>query len=111
MGKTSIGSFEQLCLLALIHLKDNAYGKTIQEEISTRAGFDVSLGQIYVALERLEAKGFVSSVFGESTPTRGGKPKRFFQLTGLGDRALNDSIAALDRMRFGILVPASVQTR
>lgn len=102
MGKDLLGTFEQMCLLALIRLRDNAYGRTIQEELEKRAGHSVALGQIYVAMERLEDKGMAKSEMGEPTPTRGGKPKRYFHITALGERCLQQSLHSLDQMRAGI---------
>ena len=101
MGKDLLGSFEQMCLLALIRLEANAYGRTIQEELEQRADRSVALGQVYVALERLEEKGMVTSRFGEATATRGGKRKRYFRITALGEEGLRQSLDALDRLRFG----------
>jgi PadR family transcriptional regulator PadR len=62
----------------------------------------VSLGAIYATLDRLEEKGFVSSSLGESTPERRGRAKRFFKVQAPGVRALQDALAALDRMRMGL---------
>ncbi len=81
MGKSdSLGEFEQVALLALIRLRNNAYGASIRREIAERAGRDVSLGAIYTTLERLERKGFVSSARGAPTPERGGRAKRFYKI-------------------------------
>ena len=76
--ETYLGEFEQIVLLALIHLKENAYGMTIRMEINERIGRDVSIGAVYTTLERLEKKGFIVSEIGETTPQRGGKAKRYF---------------------------------
>ena len=71
----SLGDFEQLVLLALLRLGDDAYGVPIREEIQERAGRVVSLGSVYKTLERLEVKGYVSSFVGEPTNERGGRRK------------------------------------
>jgi DNA-binding PadR family transcriptional regulator len=69
----------------------DAYGASIQERIRQRAGRDVSLGAIYTALERLEKKGFVSSSWGEATPERGGRRKRYYKIEGEGVAAVRRS--------------------
>lgn len=108
MGKGDyLGEFEQIALLALIRLQDNAYGVTIRREIAVRAGREVSLGAMYATLDRLENKGFVSSRVGESTPERGGRAKRYFKIKAPGVRALNESRATMGRMWAG-LVPSEV---
>ena len=104
MGKgkiVNLGSFEQVMLLAVLRLGSSAYGMTIREEIERRTGKTVTLGAIYTALERLEAKGFVTSTLGEATPVRGGRPKRYFRIEGAGLGALNESRATLDQMWLG----------
>ena len=100
MGKTdSLGQFEQLVLAAVLALRDNAYGVTIHEKVGELAQpKSVSLGAVYVTLDRLEDKGFVSSWLSDPTPERGGRSKRHYQLQALGERALQDSIAAARRM-------------
>ena len=98
----SIGEFEQLILFALLRLGDNAYGVTIRREIESRTGRNVSSGAVYTTLERLEAKGYVSSVTGEPTPERGGRRKRFYQLEPAGAKALGQSYDAVRRMAQGL---------
>ena len=77
--ETYLGEFEHIVLLALIRLKDDAYGMTIRMEIDERIGRSVSIGAVYTTLERLETKGFITSKMGEATPQRGGKAKKYFQ--------------------------------
>lgn len=97
----SLGDFEQLVLLALLRLGDDAYGVPIREEIQERAGRVVSLGSVYKTLERLEVKGYVSSFVGEPTNERGGRRKDF-RLESHGRRVLLHSLAALRRMTSGL---------
>jgi len=78
MGRDSLGEFEQLVLLACLQLGDDAYTVSIVDEIARRTGRDPSHSAVYVALRRLEGKGLVGSELGDSTPERGGRPKRFF---------------------------------
>ena len=93
-----LGEFEQLVLLALVRLGENAYGVAIANEIEGKTGRDISLGAVYKTLERLETKGYVSTSIGEPTAERGGRRKKFFHLTPTGSRALKHALRALDRM-------------
>jgi len=97
-----LGDFEQLVLLALLRLGDDAYGVPIREEIRDRAGRAVSLGSVYKTLERLQIKGYVSSFVGEPTNERGGRRKKYFRLESHGRRVLQHSLAALRRMTSGL---------
>ena len=65
------GEFEQLLLLAIVHLGEDAYGVTIRQEVEARTGRDVAIGALYTSLDRLERKGFVRSAMSEPTPDRG----------------------------------------
>ena len=84
-----LGQFEELILLALLRLRDNAYGVTIRREIVNRTGREISIGAVYTALERLQRKGYVSSRIGDPTPERGGRAKRYFSIEAPGIDALN----------------------
>jgi PadR family transcriptional regulator, regulatory protein PadR len=81
-----LGGFELLVLLALIRLGDEAYGVPIAEAIEESSGRDVALGSVYLTLDRLEAKGLVSSKLGEPTAERGGRAKTYFRVTAAGLR-------------------------
>jgi len=98
----ALGGFENLILLALAHLGQSAYGVSIRNEISSRTGRDVNIGAVYATLDRLEAKGLTSSSIGEPTAERGGRAKRYFQLTPAGASALNESCRALEGMMRGL---------
>ena len=100
-----LGAFEQHVLAALLRLPDNAYGVTIRREIVERTGRDVAVGAIYSTLDRLEAKGYVSSRLGEATPERGGRAKRYFEIEAPGERALHEAWRMSDSLRAG-LAPA-----
>jgi len=103
MGKGQfLGEFEQLLLLALLRLEDEAYGMTIRQEIQDRTDRTVAIGQVYAALERLEQKGFLSSSVGDSQPVRGGRARRTFRLTADGAEALTRSRDMMDRMAEGL---------
>ena len=102
MPRDSLGDFEQLVLLAILRLRDDAYGIRIRDEIEERGGRTASLGAIYTALDRLERKKFVSSWIGGATAERGGRAKRYFQIEAAGQIALKDSLAASRRMSAGL---------
>jgi len=89
--RDNIGNFEFMILLALIRLGDNAYGVPITKEIEERSGREVSVASVYVALDRLSAKGLVVSELGDPTPERGGRAKRFFRITAKGNREVRDT--------------------
>jgi DNA-binding PadR family transcriptional regulator len=93
-----LGEFEQVVLLAVMRLGPDAYGVTIRKDIEERTGRSVSGGAIYPTLDRLEAKGFVSSFTGAPTPERGGRSKRHFRLESAGLRALERSRSMLDAL-------------
>jgi PadR family transcriptional regulator PadR len=101
MGE-SVGEFEQFILFALLRLGDRAYGVTIRKEIESRTGRTVSSGAIYTALDRLESRGYVSSLMGEPTPERGGRRKKFYRLEPLGVKTLGRSYSALMKMAQGL---------
>ena len=68
-----LGEFEQLVLMALLRLGENAYGMSVREEIASRTGRDVSISAVYTTLERLEGKGHAASRIGEPSAQRGGR--------------------------------------
>jgi len=100
MARTeSTGSFEQLVLTAILTLHDDAYGVTIHARVEKLVRpKSVSLGAIYVTLDRLENKGMISSHLTEPTAARGGRAKRCYRLETLGERALQESAVTAKRM-------------
>ncbi|MEO1254950.1 MAG: PadR family transcriptional regulator, partial [Bacteroidota bacterium] len=88
MGKNSIGEFEEVVMLTVAILYEDAYGISIKEEIEKRLDRKVSVGAMRTALNRLEEKGFLESEFGEATAIRGGKRKRYFKVTPKGKEVL-----------------------
>jgi DNA-binding PadR family transcriptional regulator len=96
MKGTYLGEFQEIVLLTILVLDSNAYGITIQDEIGTRTGREVSRGALHTALTRLDEKGFISSVYGGATAERGGRRKRFYQVTNLGKGSLNEAKAVRD---------------
>jgi PadR family transcriptional regulator PadR len=97
-----IGGFELLVLLALIRLGDDAYGVPISEAIEESSGRDVSLGSVYITLERLEHKGFVISKLGEPTAERGGRAKTYFHVTAKGLREVRQARRTLMSLWHGV---------
>ena len=95
--------FEQLVLLAILHLGENAYGMTIRREIEDRTERRTSLGAVYTTLDRLEKKGYVRSWTGSPAPQRGGRSKRLFKVQPLGKAALRNSAAILAAMTAGLV--------
>ena len=110
MTHQGLGEFEQMVLLAIVHLRGEAYGIPIVEEIERRTGRNVARAAVYVTLRRLEEKGFVSSWMSDPTPERGGKPRRYAKLTADGARALREARTVAERMWQG-LDPASLRAR
>ena len=83
-----LGEFEQLVLIALVRLGDDAYGATVRREIEARACRQVAISAVYTTLDRLEGKGFVSSWVGAPTAQRGGRRRRFYALRPAGNAPL-----------------------
>lgn len=95
----SLGQFEQLVLTAILTLRADAYGITIHEKVQELAHPKaVSLGAIYVTLDRLEDKGMVSSRLSDPTPERGGRAKRYYHLEGAGEIALQEAAMTAKRI-------------
>ncbi len=95
----SLGQFEQLVLTAILMLHEDAYGVTIHSKVEELARPKaVSLGAVYVTLDRLEDKGFVGSWMSDPTPERGGRAKRCYRLEALGERALQESAVTARRI-------------
>ncbi|MFK7953066.1 MAG: PadR family transcriptional regulator [Ekhidna sp.] len=90
MKKTKLGEFEEMVLLAVIVLKEEAYGVEIKRELESRLSERLSVGSIQSALKRMEEKGFLSSVFGEASNKRGGKRKRIYTATPHAQMVLNE---------------------
>lgn len=97
-----LGEFEIIVMAATQHLGTDAYGAAIKQEIERRTGRQSTVGAIYTTLSRLEKKGYVTSKLGEPTATRGGKPKRFFQITSLGQNVFGESVRMIGTMVEGL---------
>ena len=93
--KNKLGQQDLLVLGAILHLGDQAYGVSIQREIENRSGQSTSTATVYLALNRLEEKGYVKTKIGDAEPQRGGRRKCFYNLTGAGEKAFKESLASL----------------
>jgi PadR family transcriptional regulator, regulatory protein PadR len=99
---SAIGEFEQVVLLAILRLGDEAYAVSIGDEILRCTGRDVSRGSIYITLDRLETKGYLKSRLADPTPERGGRAKRFYLLRPRAVEALKESRRALAALWRGL---------
>ena len=91
MKKYQLGEFEEIVILTIAVLYKEAYGVAIKNEIETRLSRNVSMGAMHTALVRLEDKGYIKSYDGEGTEERAGRPKKYFQITALGKKAMEYS--------------------
>ena len=98
-----LGEFEMLVLAALIRLEPEAYGVTVRQEIEQKTSRSVSIGALYATLSRLESKQYVESWLGETTPERGGRAKRYYKITALGQAQLQKSVTELGNLLDGIM--------
>ena len=93
-----LGEFEELVLLTVAALGDDAYGVSIQQDIETRCRRSISIGALHSTITRLEEKGFLKSWKGGATPQRGGRSKRFFEVTHAGKKALSETRSLRDEL-------------
>ena len=98
MKGTNLGEFQELVMLTVGLLYDDAYGVSIKDEIKEQTGRTVTLSTVHAALNRLEDKGFLNSRLGGATEERGGRPKRLFRVTAYGKQALEESRHMRNRM-------------
>jgi PadR family transcriptional regulator, regulatory protein PadR len=98
MKQMQLGEFEEIVLLTVGILHGNAYGVTIKEEIEQRLGREVSVGSLQITLRRLESKGFLKSIQGDTNEKRRGRPKLFFEITAYGKKAIEYSKQSRDEL-------------
>jgi DNA-binding PadR family transcriptional regulator len=101
----ALGEFEQVVLLAILRLGEEAYGVTIRREIAACTEREPAPGALYTTLDRLEEKGLVASTYGDPTPERGGRSKRYFTVTAQGVRAVARAQRAYRRLLKGLTLP------
>jgi DNA-binding PadR family transcriptional regulator len=98
MKRTFLGEFEEIVLLVVAGCTDEAYGVIIWEQLQQQTGRSITISAVHATLYRLEEKGFLSSQMGGATAERGGRRKRFFTVTALGSRALQEIQAMRDHL-------------
>ena len=98
----ALGEFEQIVLLAIVQLGDDVYGVPIVEEIERRTGRHVAPAAVYITVRRLESKGLVTSWLGDPTPGRGGKARRYVNVTPAGLESLRAARKVIDQMWRGL---------
>jgi PadR family transcriptional regulator PadR len=101
----ALGEFEQMVLLAILRRGEEAYGVTIRAELKMCTGREPAPGALYTTLDRLEEKGLVRSQLGDPTPQRGGRAKRYFQVTGVGVQAVTHAVRSYQRLLHGLKLP------
>ncbi len=97
-----LGEFEYAVLLAVMHLREDAYAVPVRELLEARTGRTLARGAVYTALERLEAKGCLVSTMKDASADRGGRPRRYFTVTTPGLAALRATHASLRRLAAGL---------
>src|SRR5882762_11829683 len=98
MKKYYLGEFEEIVLLTIGILNKEAYGVSVKNEIEARLERDVSMGAMHTALLRLEDKGYIRSSNGEATEERAGRPRKYFEITALGKKAITHSKSTRDKL-------------
>ena len=91
MGKENIGELEELVLLLIMMLKDEAYGLSIRKALNEHADRNVTIGAVHGTVNRLEKKGLIESEMGDASEVRGGRRKRIFSITASGKQMLQRS--------------------
>ena len=100
-----LGEFEQVVLLTILRLDDDAYGVTIRNEIERCTGREPAPGALYTTLDRLEEKGLVRSRMADPTPERGGRSKRYFTVSAKGVKAVTHAVRNYQRLLEGLELP------
>lgn len=98
----NLGEFEQLILLAILRIDNKSYGTQISDTIEQFGKRDTNFGALYTTLSRLENKGLVISELGEATAKRGGRAKKYFSVTAIGQSAVKRSVSAIINMSKGL---------
>lgn len=106
-----LGEVEQLLLLAILRLGEGTYAVPIRAEIARETGVELTRGTIYVTLDRLEQKGYVTSWFEDPTPEPGGKSKRCYRIEREGIAALKSARLMIDRLEAGTVLAGKARWR
>jgi PadR family transcriptional regulator, regulatory protein PadR len=105
MRHVPLGEFEQIVLLAILRIGENAYGVAIRHEIAVCTGREPAPGALYTTLDRMEQKGLVESWLGDPTPQRGGRAKRYFLVTNKGRVAVALAQRSYQNLLRGLRLP------
>lgn len=100
-----LGAFEQAVLLAIVRLREEAYGRAIFKTVQRQLEREVAAGAVHATLDRLQKKGLIASRLGQGTSVRGGRARRFYRLQPNGFRALNAARAAVNNLWRGLKWP------
>ena len=98
MKRTNLGELEEIILLIVASLNDQAYGILIQAEVEKQCDRKISISSVHNVLHRLEEKGFLKGAYSDPTPERGGKRKLIFTLTAAGKKAMEDARSLRDKL-------------
>ncbi len=96
--KAYLGEFEELVLLTIVSLGEEAYGVSIQQDIEARCKRSISIGALHSTITRLEEKGLLKSWLGGATQERGGRSKRYYEITSAGKKAVSESKSLRDEL-------------
>jgi PadR family transcriptional regulator PadR len=102
MARSLLTDLELMIMLAVLRMGDDAYGVTITREIEHTGGRSVAIAVAYATLDRLQTRGLVTSSYGDPTPERGGRAKKFFRVTTKGLRQIRITQLALTALWTGI---------
>ena len=105
MAADTLGEFEQVVLMAILRLGENAYGRAVLNDVQARLERDVAAGAVHATLERLERKGLIASRLGPGTPIRAGKARRFYRIRPAGLHALNEARETVESLWRGLEWP------
>lgn len=108
MKRTFLGEFEELVLLTVAVLEEDAYGVSVTQELENKTGRIVGFSTVHTTLQRLEEKAYLSSRMGGATAERGGRRKRYFTVTALGRKALCEAKQVREDL-WNALSPAALQ--
>lgn len=108
MKRTFLGEFEEVVLLTVAILGEEAYAVTVTQELEQKTGRSVGFSTVHTTLQRMEEKGFLSSKMGGATAERGGRRKRFFAVTALGRKALHE-VKTIREELWNALPPETLQ--
>jgi PadR family transcriptional regulator PadR len=98
MKKYQLGEFEEIVILTIGILNNQAYSVSIKDEIESRLSRTVSFGALHTALKRLEEKGYLKSYAGEATDSRAGRPRQYFEITAMGKKAMQNAKETRDEL-------------